>query len=63
MGINEILERTTWTMRQLSDYFGIPYRTVQNWKAGVNECPDYVIELMVYKLEQEGIIQEREEFV
>ncbi|MGN0266894.1 MAG: helix-turn-helix domain-containing protein [Lachnospiraceae bacterium] len=34
------------TMKKASALFGIPYRTVQNWKSGVNKCPDYVLAMM-----------------
>lgn len=56
MTIKEMLERTGWTMRQFAEYLGAPYRTVQNWVAG-RECPDYVANLIRYKLEHEGIIE------
>lgn len=55
MTIKEMLERTGWTMRQFAEYLGAPYRTVQNWIAG-RECPDYVRNLIQYKLSKEGII-------
>ena len=55
MTIKEMLERTGWTMRQFAEYLGAPYRTVQNWIAG-RECPDYVRDLIQYKLSKEGII-------
>ena len=60
MTIKEMMERTGWTMRQFSEYLGAPYRTVQNWVAG-RECPEYVADLIKYKLEKEGILQESEE--
>lgn len=56
MTIKEMIERTGWTMRQFSNYFNIPYRSIQNWTAGVRECPDYVMNLIQYKLFKEGII-------
>lgn len=56
MTINEMLERTGWTMKQFALWFGIPYRTIQNWVSGVRECPEYVRDLMKYKLFKEEII-------
>ena len=56
MKIQKLIERTGWTLKRFSDYFGIPYRTVQNWTGGVRECPDYVENLIEYKLFKEGII-------
>ena len=40
-----------------AEYFGIPYRTVQNWELGLRVCPDYLLELMKYKLEKENILK------
>lgn len=46
---------------QFAQYFGISYRTVQNWELyGVSPegrpCPDYLLKLLEYKLVNEGII-------
>ena len=46
-------ERSGMSMKQFSEYFEIPYRTVQNWDAGINKCPDYLLKLMEYKLNHE----------
>lgn len=40
------LSRNNLTIKKASALFGIPYRTVQNWKSGVNKCPDYVLAMM-----------------
>lgn len=40
-------------MKQFSEYFNIPYRTVQNWKIGDRKCPPYLVDLMQYKIEKE----------
>ncbi len=44
-------------MKQFAEYFGIPYRTVQDWDAGNRKCLPYLIDLMVYKLKHEGLIK------
>lgn len=44
-------------MLRLSDLLGIPYRTLQNWKAGKREAPDYVIKLIAYYLRSEGYLK------
>ena len=43
--------------REFGGYFGIPLRTIQNWCGSVNKCPEYLLDLMRYKLEKEGIIK------
>lgn len=35
---------------EFSEYFGIPYRTVQNWELGYRRCPSYLREMMRFKL-------------
>ena len=47
--IEKLMRDHNITQTQLSKRFGIPYRTIQNWKAlGKNrrECPDYVLRMM-----------------
>lgn len=53
----ELFENSKMKLTEFCQYFGIPYRTAQNWKAGSRECPLYLIDLMRYKLEKEGIIK------
>lgn len=56
MLFNELKQKSGMTLTQLSNYFSVPYRTIQNWAAGVSQCPDYLMKLFVYKMEQEGIL-------
>ena len=53
----KLREASGMNMKRFAEYFGIPYRTVQNWEAGVNICPAYTLRLLKYKLEHEGLIQ------
>lgn len=51
---------------QFADYFGVPYRTVQNWELygespEGRQCPDYLLKLMEYKLVKENIINQTAE--
>lgn len=43
--INDILDRYKITRSNFARYFGIPYRTVQDWCLGNRRCPDYVIRM------------------
>lgn len=56
MLFSELKQKSGMTLTQLSNYFGVPYRTIQNWAAGVSQCPDYLMKLFVYKMEQEGVL-------
>lgn len=44
------------TQKDFAMYFGIPKRTIENWDGNINKCPEYLLDLMFYKLEKEGII-------
>lgn len=57
MTFKELRELSGMSQREFSDYFGIPKRTVENWCGSVNKCPDYLLDLMRYKLVNEGIIK------
>lgn len=50
-------EASGMTRNQFVEYFGIPYRTIQDWELGNRKCPTYLIALMEYKLKNEGIIK------
>lgn len=44
--INDVLDRYNITRNNLAAYFGIPYRTVQDWCLGKRQCPSYVVAMM-----------------
>ena len=35
------------TIKQVSEITGVPYRSLQNWEAGVRTCPNYVTKMVV----------------
>ena len=45
--IREILAATGMTQKALSQRFGIPLRTVENWATGKRECPVYIRKMIV----------------
>lgn len=53
MTFQEILKESGMSIRKFSDYFEIPYRTVQNWNIGTTRCPEYIVDLISYKLQAE----------
>lgn len=57
MNFKELRQRSGMNKTQFGKYFGIPYRTVQNWELGLRECPAYLLDLMEYKLKNEKIIK------
>lgn len=56
MSIKEIRLSTGMNRKQFAEYFGIPYRTVEDWEAGKAKCAPYLLSLIVYKLEREGLL-------
>lgn len=49
--------QTKMSMKEFAEYFEIPYRTVQNWENNTRSCPEYLAQLMEYKLIKEGLIE------
>ena len=57
MTFKELREGSGMTRSQFAEYFGIPYRTIQEWELGNRKCNDYILNLMEYKLNHEGLIR------
>lgn len=54
--VSELFDASGMTMSSFSSYFEVPPRTMQDWIYGASPCPQYVINLMAYKLEHENKI-------
>lgn len=54
MTLKEIRQASGMNLTQFSEYFEIPYRTLQHWEYGTRQCPDYLLKLMQYKLDAEN---------
>lgn len=48
-GIKELREQLNMNREEFSKYFNIPYRTISDWESGRRKMPDYVLNLMKYK--------------
>ena len=59
MTFKELREASGMSRQQFIDYFGIPYRTIQSWELGDRQCPKYLLDLMEYKLRNEGFIKQK----
>lgn len=57
MTFKELRELSGMNKTRFAEYFGIPYRTVQDWELENRKCLPYLIDLMLYKLKHEGIIK------
>lgn len=52
----ELRESTGMTRREFCEYFGIPYRTMQDWELGNRKMPDCLLRLMIYKINIDQIL-------
>ena len=43
--------------KDFAAYFGLPYRTLQDWELGNRTAPEYLVALIEYKLRIEGKIE------
>lgn len=57
-GVQLLREKYQMTRNEFCEYFGIPYRTIQDWELGNRKCPAYLLDLMQYKLDREKATQE-----
>ena len=57
--VKELLEKMGMNRREFSDYYGIPYRTVQDWEAEKRELPEYLLRLMKYRAEVEDMMKNK----
>lgn len=50
LSMDSILKTNHATMRDLSQGYKIPYRTIQNWKAGVRNPPEWLLPMVAYAI-------------
>ena len=53
MNFKELRQSTGLTLKQFGEVYGIPYRTVQDWEYEKRKAPEWVFELIKYKIENE----------
>ena len=56
--LERIKEESGLSWLKFAESFGIPYRTVQDWHLGNRPMPEYILRLMVYKVETEKLLRE-----
>ena len=57
--VKELREKMGMNRREFSDYYGIPYSTVQDWVAEKRELPEYLLRLMKYRAEVEYMMKNK----
>lgn len=54
--IKEVRIKQGLTQTQVSEMTGVPFRSIQNWEAGVRKCPDYVEKMVVDIINQKPVV-------
>lgn len=54
MNFKELRKASGMTQKAFSEYFGIPIRTIENWDMGISHPANYLLDLMEYKLKNDG---------
>lgn len=57
MNITEVRKRAKMTQKAFAEYIGVAQVTVEMWDRGLRNCPDYLLDLIVYKLTHEGLLE------
>ena len=55
MDFKELRKQSGMNQKQFCEHFGIPARTVQHWEAGTRKCPNYVLDLIKFRLDNEEL--------
>ena len=55
--IKELRESTSMNRKDFCSFFRIPYRTVTEWELGNRHAPEYVLRLLEYYIQNEGLAQ------
>ena len=48
-----VRNKTGMNRKEFAAWLGIPYRTMQDWELGVSKIPEYVLNLIAYKVANE----------
>lgn len=51
MDFQELKNKMQMSLKEMGNFFNIPYRTIQDWSAGVRTLAPYILSLMNYKWE------------
>ena len=55
--IKELRESVGMNRKDFCNYFQIPYRTVTEWELGNRHAPEYVLRLIEYYIQNDGLAQ------
>jgi len=52
--IKDLRLKNGFTQKEFANYIGIPYRTFQNYEEGISSMPEWIYNLIEYKLNNEN---------
>lgn len=55
--IKDLRKQTHFSQKAFAEYFEIPVRTLQDWESELRTPPNYVVNLIAYKLKNENLIK------
>lgn len=58
--IKEIRESTGLSQSKFCDALNIPLHTLQKWERGARSCPEYVVELIAYRVQHDPMFRNDE---
>lgn len=61
MTIKELRAKTGMTQTEFGKWLGIPMRTIQNWENGQRAAPQYVVDLIAFRIEHTPIKQTKKD--
>ena len=54
--LRKLRESTGMNRKKFCEYFEIPYMTETDWELGNRRVPQYLLRLMTYKIQMEGLL-------
>lgn len=60
MSVKEMRNASGLTQKAFAEALQIPEKTIKNWEQGQRKCPEYLLRLMGYFLEKEGLLKTNE---
>jgi len=59
--LRKLRESTGMNRKEFCEYFEIPYMTETDWELGNRRVPQYLLQLMAYKIEMEKLANKKKE--
>lgn len=59
MNIRDLRTKLKMTQKEFGEYLNIPQRTIQSWELGDRTPPEYVLELIRFKIKKERLIMKK----